>query len=168
MTLSHSSAIMVEWWRTLLVTSFLGKCPDLSTFLVPRLLKLYFVSIPWRKHCSCSLFFYDSVPSAGTSARCCFKCAIITILNGVIWFLPEVFIASLPHRGTAKGACGEGGTMEWGIGQMCVIYLPQLQICVHGKSVLMEHDPFSDKAFLNGFWGVNKLKLENKCISVSL
>lgn len=45
LTLSHSSAIVVEWWRMLLVTSFLRKCPDLSTFLVPRLLQLYFVSI---------------------------------------------------------------------------------------------------------------------------
>lgn len=94
---------------------------EVSWFIIllsAMLLQLYFVSIPWRKYCSCSLFFYYLVPSAGNSARCCFKCAIITILNCVILFLPEVFIASLPHRGTAKGECAEESTMEWGIGQM--------------------------------------------------
>lgn len=143
LTLSHSSAITVEWWRMWLVTSFLGKCPDSSSFSVPMLLQLYFVSVPWRKYCSCSLFFYHSVPSAGTSARCCFKCAIITILNCVIWFLPEVFIPSLPHRGTAKGECGEESTMEWGIGK-CVLTTPPTitnmcpwKKCVHGAWPLL-------------------------------
>ena len=49
---------------------------------------------PEGKYCSCSLSFYDfeGVPSADTSARCCFKWAIITVLNSAIGGLSPVLL----------------------------------------------------------------------------